>query len=71
MAASHRRPGWRSPAFAIDDLFGDHVPGRTEGPVCALEDHKGHFESDAHETGGLRVKPVALQVQTCGLASNA
>jgi len=27
-----------------------------------LEGHKGHLESDAQETGGLGVKPVALQV---------
>ena len=27
-----------------------------------LEGHKGHLESDAQDTGSLRVKPVALQV---------
>jgi hypothetical protein len=44
----------------IDDLFGDRVAGRTDGPVGALEDHKGHFESDAHETDRLGVKSMAV-----------
>ena len=38
------------------------MSGRGRDPVRALERHKGHLEGDAQETGGLGVKPVALQV---------
>jgi hypothetical protein len=44
------------------DLLGDGITCRTDGPIQMLEGHEGHLESDAKETGGLRVKPVALQV---------
>ena len=44
------------------DLLGDGITCRTDGPILMLEGHKGHLESDAQETGGLGVKPVALQV---------
>ena len=43
-------------------LLGDGITCRTDNPVRMLEGHKGHLESDAQETGGLGVKPVALQV---------
>jgi hypothetical protein len=62
-AASHSRPGSRSPAFASSMIFWTMASrvGLTT-PVRMLEGHKGHLESDAQETGGLGVKPVALQV---------
>jgi hypothetical protein len=46
----------------LDNLSGDRVTGRTDGPVGVLEDHKGHFESDAHETDRLGIKSMAVQV---------
>jgi hypothetical protein len=46
----------------INNLLGDSVAGRVDDPVGALESHKGHFESDAHETDGFRVEPKAVQV---------
>jgi hypothetical protein len=46
----------------LDNLFGDRVTGRVDDAVGALEGHEGHFESDAHETGGLRVEAMAVQV---------
>ena len=53
----------------LDDLFGDRVTGRTGGTFCALEDHKGHFESDAHETDRLGIKSMAFQVGLIGIAA--
>ena len=44
------------------DLLDDGITCRTDNPVRILEGRKGHLESDAQETGGLGVKPVALQV---------
>ena len=45
------------------DLLDDwHHVSELTTPVRMLEGHKGHLESDAQETGGLGVKPVALQV---------
>jgi hypothetical protein len=58
-AASHRRSGSRSPAFASSMIFlatASRV-GLTMSSVC-----NGHLERDAHETGGLRVEPMAVQV---------
>ena len=46
----------------LDNLLGDRFTGRVDEPIGALEGHKGHFESDAHETDGLRVEPKAAQV---------
>ena len=46
----------------LDDLFGDRVTRWADDPIGALEDHKGHFESDAHETDRLGIKSMAFQV---------
>ncbi len=33
-----------------NDLLGDRLSGRGYDPVCMLEGHKGHLESETHET---------------------
>ena len=33
-----------------DDLLGDRLTGGVNDPVSALERHKSHLESDAHQT---------------------
>ena len=62
-AASHSRPGSRSPAFASSMIFWATASrvGLT-ALSSMLEGHKGHLESQAQEAGGLEVKPMALQV---------
>ena len=46
----------------LDNLFGERVTGGVNDALSALEDHKAHFESDAHETDRLGIKSMAFQV---------
>jgi hypothetical protein len=46
----------------FDNLLGDRVTGWVEDSVGALERHKGHLESNAHETSGLCIESVTVQV---------
>jgi hypothetical protein len=45
-----------------DDLLGDRLTGGVNDPVSALERHKSHLESDAHQTNGLGIETVTVQV---------
>ena len=67
-AASHSLPGSRSPARKDDDLLGDRLTGGVNDPVSALERHKSHLESDAHETNGLRWESLAIQISSDRIA---
>ena len=47
-AASHSRPGSRSPTFASSMIFwATCVSAQGNWPVRMLEGHQGHLESDA------------------------
>ena len=49
------------PSFRqLYDLLCEYISGRGNNPVRMLEGHNGHLESDAQETGGLRVKTYGL-----------
>ena len=62
-APSQSRSGSRSPAFASSMIFWATASRvGAKWPLRMLEAHQGHLESEAQETGSLRVKPVALQV---------
>ena len=44
------------------DLLSDRRTGWIDAAVGALEGHKSHLESDAHQTNGLGIETVTVQV---------